>query len=697
MILSPKTNSMLVQNIDDLRTINGTNITDDIAKVLGYSAAGDGGGGDFYWDSTSNDADNSGTVFQVTGVATGRWKRLYSGAINVKWFGAKGDGSTDDTIALNKCFNFAYIQKLLKYTIYFPYGTYLISEGLDWGTGNSSLTMFGDGVDKTSISLTDTSDFLIKFGIDPNTYNGRISVCGIKFYGNGNALTVVDMANISDSKIKECEIHIGAGDTITRVGLKINHYENQVDNVFITTSIPFVSYGSSIGIDMTDSIQINGTSVKNCVITLLNTGIYNNTSTDTNCLNIQNNVFDNCVGTAIYQQGGCNAANIENNYFEGCGTMGIDISISTTTYTCQSAIVAIGRDASSDSQLKSLNIQNNFFANCGQDIISLSYIASGDISGNSSYLSQNYNSFVNLIGFGIRYASGRKLYISHSPSPYIDGQNGVYQFQQLVNLNTLQNRDYTSNLVIREGVTSPFSHIAKIPSNFMVWSKNTGNNGYYEVQSDSFCKYKIIANSAFSTKTLTIDLTTETNFRNKYFRISALTGGDGTNNNGIHITVNIDGNTIVDNSGTFPAIGNASRNTTFYIPRTANLLTISISRIYSAYDLYISQFEITDCYKELMNGDYQLASQYAGLMHIGGDPTTNGVTGSEGVRAIREDKNITYRYTNGMWQMETFLSGATTNRPTESLFAGMSYFDNTVGGPIWWNGSNWVDANGTIV
>ena len=42
------------------------------------------------------------------------------------------------------------------------------------------------------------------------------------------------------------------------------------------------------------------------------------------------------------------------------------------------------------------------------------------------------------------------------------------------------------------------------------------------------------------------------------------------------------------------------------------------------------------------------------------------------------------------------LSGSTSDRPA-SIPTGSSYFDTTLNKPIWFNGSNWVDATGTVV
>lgn len=42
-------------------------------------------------------------------------------------------------------------------------------------------------------------------------------------------------------------------------------------------------------------------------------------------------------------------------------------------------------------------------------------------------------------------------------------------------------------------------------------------------------------------------------------------------------------------------------------------------------------------------------------------------------------------------------SGTTTSRPTAFLQIGQFYFDTTLGYPIWYNGTDWVDATGTVV
>jgi hypothetical protein len=52
---------------------------------------------------------------------------------------------------------------------------------------------------------------------------------------------------------------------------------------------------------------------------------------------------------------------------------------------------------------------------------------------------------------------------------------------------------------------------------------------------------------------------------------------------------------------------------------------------------------------------------------------------------------------NNLIALNTPSAGTTANRPATNLQVGQQYFDTTLGIPIWWDGTNWVDATGTTV
>lgn len=91
--------------------------------VNNFAAALDGGGGIFRYDSASATATDLGTVF-APNAGPGRWKRVYFGAVNVKWFGAVGDGATDDTTAIQAALT-AFLN------VYLPPSTFIISTALN--------------------------------------------------------------------------------------------------------------------------------------------------------------------------------------------------------------------------------------------------------------------------------------------------------------------------------------------------------------------------------------------------------------------------------------------------------------------------------------------------------------------------------------------------------------------------------------
>jgi hypothetical protein len=90
-----------------LWTALSSTVPDSAKAVLiinGYSAEGDGGQGVAFWNSADTTAADGGTVAAVTGISTGRWNRIHQGILDVRWFGASADGTTDpppdDTIAI---------------------------------------------------------------------------------------------------------------------------------------------------------------------------------------------------------------------------------------------------------------------------------------------------------------------------------------------------------------------------------------------------------------------------------------------------------------------------------------------------------------------------------------------------------------------------------------------------------------------
>jgi hypothetical protein len=79
-------------------------------------------GGVFNLVNGSYKADR-GTIFTALGLgANNYWQRSYNGTINANWFGAKGDGITDDTKAIQEAFNAGANKK-----VNIPDGKYMIN------------------------------------------------------------------------------------------------------------------------------------------------------------------------------------------------------------------------------------------------------------------------------------------------------------------------------------------------------------------------------------------------------------------------------------------------------------------------------------------------------------------------------------------------------------------------------------------
>jgi hypothetical protein len=96
--------------------------------IVGGASVVGVGGGTFYLDPADVvSPDNGGTILVDAGGR--RWKRIYSDAVNVLWFGATGDGVTDDSAAINAAISFVSI--LGGGTLFVPDGAYLIANPIE--------------------------------------------------------------------------------------------------------------------------------------------------------------------------------------------------------------------------------------------------------------------------------------------------------------------------------------------------------------------------------------------------------------------------------------------------------------------------------------------------------------------------------------------------------------------------------------
>lgn len=155
--------SLLPQSVATIAALRASPVRAGHVVVRGYYASGDGGGGEFHWSATSVAADNGGSVILPTGhVGQGRWLRIIHTDVSVRWFGARGDGATDDYAAIMAA------QAVVDGrggTLYFPPGTYAVGQtihvpsGCTW-RGDSSYYQLSAGL-KSRILLTAAADSLL--------------------------------------------------------------------------------------------------------------------------------------------------------------------------------------------------------------------------------------------------------------------------------------------------------------------------------------------------------------------------------------------------------------------------------------------------------------------------------------------------------------------------------------------------------
>nr|EKV0742763.1 hypothetical protein [Proteus mirabilis] len=106
-------------NYDGVRKYKGNN---NKINIFGVENIFDGGSGVYLLDESDNASiDDGGTV--IIDALNRRWKRQYLGKVKVEWFGAKADGITDSTVAIQSAIN-----NQMKSPVEMSRGEYCISD-----------------------------------------------------------------------------------------------------------------------------------------------------------------------------------------------------------------------------------------------------------------------------------------------------------------------------------------------------------------------------------------------------------------------------------------------------------------------------------------------------------------------------------------------------------------------------------------
>ena len=217
-----------------LRTVVGQ--TGMSVFLQGTNTPSDGGQGSFYWDYTSTATDDNFAVIRPYGVIYGAWLRTkpftaiggdvslavatatdattsrtlasyFGDVFNVKNYGAIGDGTTDDTTAIQAAINAA--QTAGAGQVWFPAGTYKITGTLS--ITKNKISLLGAGVGATTLNFANgASDCITVVGVSQAnqlyyfTLKGFLFTFTGKTGGRSLVLAYVSQAWIYDIYLENC-------------------------------------------------------------------------------------------------------------------------------------------------------------------------------------------------------------------------------------------------------------------------------------------------------------------------------------------------------------------------------------------------------------------------------------------------------------------------------------------------------------
>lgn len=213
----------------------------NIAMTTGYYVNNDTGAGKYRILDTEETADGGSIIALNNGLKA--VLIVESGTVNVRQFGARGDGLINDTQAIQNCINFA---KANTFSVYVPAGTYRVWQIVFDYEG---AYIYGDYINSVIKSAANSSvSSIVKFEenaiikstirdlvIDGNKDNNTTSIDGLIFTSSaeyGDSYSLIDHVivrnctgngiNLDGSRIREFRLSNARGESNNLNGFKIN-------------------------------------------------------------------------------------------------------------------------------------------------------------------------------------------------------------------------------------------------------------------------------------------------------------------------------------------------------------------------------------------------------------------------------------------------------------------------------------------
>jgi len=224
--------------------------------------------------------------------------------VDVRYYGAKGDGITDDTTAIQNAINSNKI-------IYFPPGTYKITSPLSL---NSNNYLYGNK--KYSKIIVESDIHIISTSLKNN-----ITIENLWFYGNGGAGNASNLyfTDCNDLTIKNCIIENAPN---RGINISTSNRVEIINNLLISNGKNKTSDGETIYLGLCTNSLIMG----NKIYDTGTHGINFFRSDQTNC---SHNIIDTCGHTGItgsgYTGGSAEFCIVEGNTIKNVSRSGIII------------------------------------------------------------------------------------------------------------------------------------------------------------------------------------------------------------------------------------------------------------------------------------------------------------------------------------------------------------------------------------